>query len=92
MLYSGDIAERIKLGREELGLTQAELAQRAGVSRATIARIESGGADSVSFGAMVRVLNAANWSIYLEKGIVASQQNPPFDMEEYLDSLYGDAR
>ena len=37
-----EIAEAIKARREELGWSQAELARRAGVSRAHIVLIESG--------------------------------------------------
>lgn len=89
MIHADDIAIRVKLGREELGLSQSALAQRAGVSRAMVARVESGGALHVSFGAMVRILNAANWSLYIEKGtIVASNSDMP-DLDTYLDELLG---
>lgn len=89
MVYADDIAVRVKMGREALGLSQYDLAELAGVSRATVARIETGGAESVSFGAMVRVLNAANWSIYLERGHTAPANPNDFDVDEYLKSLFG---
>ena len=92
MIYAEDIAERVRLGREALGLTQAVFAKRADVSRATIARVEAGGAGSVSFGAMTRILNAANWSLSLEKGVVAKADPDAFDIDAYLDSLFGDSR
>lgn len=92
MIYNEEIAERVRMGREELGLSQHDLAERAGVSRATVARIEGGGADSVSFGAVIRVLNAANWSIYIERGVPAAAVPTGFNLDSYLDSLYGDAR
>ena len=93
-MYADDIADRVRLGREELGLSQSALAERAGVSRATVARIEGGGAENVAFGAMVKVLNASNWSMYLEKGVTARPNSGPdeFDVDAYLDSLFGDQR
>lgn len=91
-IYDGDIAIRIRMGREELGLSQTGLAERAGVSRATVARIEAGGAESVSFGAMVRVLNASNWSLYIEKGVATAAAPSEPDLDAYLDSLFGDQR
>ena len=89
-LYSEDIATRVKLGREELGMSQSDLAARAGVSRATVARIEAGGAGSVAFGAMARVLEASNWSIYIEKGATARPNSAGFDVDAYFDSLFGE--
>ncbi len=92
MIYSSDIAERVRLGRRELGLTQSELAQEAHVSRPTIARIEAGGADSVSLGTILRVLNATNWDLSIERGVIPRATESEFDMDAYLDSLYGAAR
>ena len=89
-MLSEDIATRVKLGREELGMSQSGLAARAGVSRATVARIEAGGADSVAFGAMVRVLEASNWSIFIDKGVTALPGPAGFDVDAYFDSLFGE--
>lgn len=44
-------------------MTQAELAARAGVSRAAIARLERGGADGVTFRALARVTTALGASV-----------------------------
>ena len=93
MNYAAEIAERVMLSRKELGLTQTELAQRARVSRSTVVRAENGDAESISFGAMVRILNAVSWTIVLERGVpVLSRAHDDFDMDAYLDGLYGDAR
>lgn len=92
MLLNQDIAERVREGRRRLGLSQSDLAKTAHVSRATIARVEGGAADSVSLGVMQRVLNAANWDLRLERGVVPSSSTTSFDVEAYLDSLYGEAR
>ena len=69
MLLNEDIAERVKEGRRELGMTQGELAKQAGVSRPTIARIEGGRAEHVSLGTVERVLNATNWDLAIDRGV-----------------------
>lgn len=92
MIYDADIAERVRMGRTERGLTQEELAKEAGVSRPTIARIEAGRAGSVSLDAIQRVLNAANWDLSLSRGVPPRTSQDEFDMDAYLDSLYGSAR
>lgn len=92
MLLNEDIAERVKEGRRELGITQGELAKQTGVSRPTIARIEGGGAEHVSLGTIERVLNATNWDLAIDRGVRPKNQSDEFDVEAYLDSLYGDAR
>ena len=92
MLLNEDIAERVKEGRRELGMTQGELAKQAGVSRPTIARIEGGRAEHVSLGTGERVLNATNWDLAIDRGVRPKGQDDGFDIEAYLDSLYGNAR
>lgn len=92
MLDYENIAERVRDGRKALGMTQTQLAEAADVSRPTIARIEAGGAASVSLDAILRVLNAANWDLTLERGVRPVSSEEPFDMEAYLDSLFGDSR
>ena len=42
-MNAGTLKNRLKLARIEAGLTQAELADRAGVTRQTIGLIEAGG-------------------------------------------------
>ncbi|MEC4176931.1 helix-turn-helix domain-containing protein [Adlercreutzia sp. R7] len=92
MLLNEDLSERVRMGRQELGLSQADLAKLAGVSRPTIARIEGGGADRVALGTVERVLNATNWDLSIERGVRPTPQRNDFDIERYLDSLYGEAR
>lgn len=92
MLINEDIAERVKVGRSELGLTQEGLALLVGVSRPTIARIEGGGAEHVSLGTVERVLNATNWELSIDRGVHPKARRDDFDMEGFLDSMYGDAR
>lgn len=92
MLLYEDIAERVKEGRRQLGLTQSELANLANVSRPTVARIEGGGAEHIALGTIERILNATNWELSLDRGVRPKVRQNEFDMERYLDSLYGDAR
>ena len=49
----------LKASREAAGLTQAELAERAGVARTTVARMENPSKGDMSVSALVRLLEAA---------------------------------
>jgi transcriptional regulator with XRE-family HTH domain len=80
------------MGRAELGMTQTDLAVAAGISRPTVARIEAGGADSVAIGTIQKVLNATNWDLSINRGVTPTAGRETFDVEKYLDSLFGDAR
>lgn len=50
--------------REDAGLTQADLAERAGVPQSTIARIESGG--NVTFDKLAKIAHAMGKTIKVE--------------------------
>ena len=56
------ISQIIQL-REQLGLTQAELANRIGVSQPFIARIESDEASNLSLETLVKIVEALNGEI-----------------------------
>ena len=92
MLLSEDIAERVRDGRRQFGLTQTDLAKLVGVGRPTVARIEAGEAAHIALGTVERILNTTNWELSLDRGVRSKMRNDSFDMEAYLDSLYGDAR
>lgn len=47
------IAERLKVMRKSYGFTQEELAEQAGISRSTIARIEKG--ETITLDAIIRI-------------------------------------
>ena len=87
MLLSEDIAERVRDGRRQFGLTQTDLAKLA-----RLARLEAGEAAHIALGTAERILNATNWELSLDRGVRPKMRNDSFDMEAYLDSLYGDAR
>jgi len=62
-----DVAEMLKSARREAGLSQDELAQRAGVARTTVARMETLAKGDMSVSALVRLLEAAGYDLKLVK-------------------------
>lgn len=54
-----DVADMLRSVRREAGLSQEMLAQRAGVSRTTVARMETLAKGDMSVSALVRLLEAA---------------------------------
>jgi transcriptional regulator with XRE-family HTH domain len=58
-----DVAEMLRAIRDEQNLTQAELAARAGVSRPTLARMETLAKGDMSVSALVRLLEAAGYDL-----------------------------
>lgn len=57
------IAARLRAARIEQGLTQAELAKRAGVSRPTVARVEAG--EDVSTATLEKIAGALRLRVEL---------------------------
>jgi len=62
-----DVASMLKTARRDAGLSQEELAQRAGVSRTTVARMETLAKGDMSVSALVRLLEAAGYDLKLVK-------------------------
>ena len=58
MTTLSDVAEMLKSARREAGLSQEELAQRAGVARTTVARMETLAKGDMSVSALVRLLES----------------------------------
>ncbi len=58
-----DVAKMLKDARKKAGLSQEELAQRAGVSRTTVARMETAAKGDMSVSALVRLLEAAGYDL-----------------------------
>jgi transcriptional regulator with XRE-family HTH domain len=53
-----EVAETLKAKRQEAGLTQAQLAARAGVPRVTLARMETASQGDMSLSSLLRLLAA----------------------------------
>ncbi len=67
MTTLSDIAEMLKSARREAGLSQDELARRAGVARTTVARMETLAKGDMSVSALLRLLEAAGYDLKLVK-------------------------
>ncbi|MEE4097673.1 helix-turn-helix domain-containing protein [Pseudomonas viridiflava] len=62
-----DISEMLKHARGDAKLSQETLANRAGVSRSTVARMETLAKGDMSVSALVRLLEAAGYDLKLVK-------------------------
>ena len=67
MTMLANVAELLKQVRREAGLSQEELASRAGVARTTVARMETLAKGDMSVSALVRLLEAAGYDLKLVK-------------------------
>lgn len=63
MTTLSDLAVMLKDARREAGLSQAELAQRAGVARTTVARMENLAKADMSVSVLVRLFEAAGYDL-----------------------------
>jgi transcriptional regulator with XRE-family HTH domain len=83
----GQIAER----RKTLKLSQAELASKAGVSRATLDALENGRAGELGFSKLTKLLTAVGLELTLQ---AAGSQRPTLDelMQEDRDDKSLDRR
>ena len=67
MTMLANVAELLKQARREAGLSQEELASRAGVARTTVARMETLAKGDMSVSALVRLLDAAGYDLKVVK-------------------------
>lgn len=82
-----DVSEMLKQARGEARLSQDALASRAGVSRSTVARMETMAKGDMSVSALVRLLEAVGYDLKLVKAghertvedILAEQRSGAFD-------------
>lgn len=65
MTTLADVADMLRSSRREAGLSQEAIAQRAGVSRTTVARMETLAKGDMSVSALVRLLEAAGYDLKL---------------------------
>jgi transcriptional regulator with XRE-family HTH domain len=63
MTTLADIGEMLRDSRRAAGLSQKELAERAGIARTTLARMETLARGDMSVSALVRVLEAAGYDL-----------------------------
>jgi transcriptional regulator with XRE-family HTH domain len=65
MTTLADVADMLKQARHDADLSQQELAQRAGVARTTLARMETLARGDMSVSALLRLLEAAGYDLKL---------------------------
>ncbi|MEG3134071.1 helix-turn-helix transcriptional regulator [Rouxiella sp. T17] len=58
-----DVATLVKNARREAGLSQAELAAKAGISRVTVARMETLAKGDMSVSILIRLLEATGYDL-----------------------------
>jgi len=63
MTTLADVADLLRQVRKDARLSQAALAQRAGVSRTTVARMEALAKGDMSVSALLRLLEAAGYDL-----------------------------
>jgi transcriptional regulator with XRE-family HTH domain len=89
-MLGGDL---VREARKRAGLTQHELAQRAGTTQSAIARVESG-RTSPSFDLVQRLLKAAGFRLdvaldpYDDSDIAQAEALLKLSVEERLDRMY----
>jgi transcriptional regulator with XRE-family HTH domain len=62
-----DVGEMLKQARSDAGLSQKDLAERAGVARTTLARMETLARGDMSVAVLVRLLEAAGYDLRIVK-------------------------
>ena len=84
-----EIGLAIQDRRKQLGLDQAELARRAGVSRQWVIAIEQG-KSGAALGLVMRTLKALDLSVWLGKLPVAAAATPPaLDLDAVIERARG---
>lgn len=67
MTTLSEVAEQLKQARKDAGLSQVELASRAGVNRVTVGRMENLANGDMSLLALIRLLAAAGYDLKVVK-------------------------
>lgn len=81
---AGDLAAAVRGRRISLGLSQADLAARAGVSRPWLSKVEAG-KPTVEFGLVIRLLDTLGLSLDLAES--GSREGSPTAASVDLDAL-----
>jgi transcriptional regulator with XRE-family HTH domain len=58
-----DVADQLKAARQAAGVSQSELARRAGVARTTVARMETVAKGDMSVSVLLRLLEAVGYEL-----------------------------
>jgi y4mF family transcriptional regulator len=87
-----DIAAAVRGRRMDLGLSQGDLAERAGVSRRWVNQFEGGGRTTAEVGAILAVLDALGLDLHVEAVSGASDDSEPATGGVNLDVLLDDLR
>lgn len=82
-----DVAATVRGRRMDLGLSQGDLADRAGVSRKWINEFEAGGKATAEMGHVLRVLEALGLGLH-----IATTDAEPNDSGINLDAILDDLR
>ncbi|MBU4336678.1 MAG: helix-turn-helix transcriptional regulator [Actinobacteria bacterium] len=77
-----EFGARLQARRRALGLTQAEVAERASVSRAFVINLESGGHTRAEFGRVLAVVRALDL-------VIALNETQPVAFDDALARLLG---
>ena len=85
------IGSRVASRRRTLGLTQSELARKAGVSRATLDALENGRSGELGYSKVANILSALGLELRLQE---ANRQRPTLEdlLEEDRDDQSLDRR
>lgn len=91
-MYRDPVVQAIKMRRERAGITQAALAERAGLSAKTYQRIEAGQADMrmSQYRALIRALRATDLDISLD--MLGNREVTPWDVAAAARVLSADVR
>jgi transcriptional regulator with XRE-family HTH domain len=76
MLTLSSIGAQIAVKRKKLGLTQAELAGKASISRATLDALENGRSGELGFSKITKILSALGLGLKLQE---SGSQRPTLD-------------
>jgi transcriptional regulator with XRE-family HTH domain len=76
MLTLPSLGAQIASRRKKLGLTQAELARKASISRATLDALENGRSGELGFSKVTRLLSALGFGLQLRK---SGSERPTLD-------------
>ncbi|MCW3782932.1 helix-turn-helix domain-containing protein [Defluviimonas salinarum] len=84
-----DISDRIREARKARGLTQEELAERAGLSRVRLNQLENGAVFDMKFGSVMSVLEALDLTLRIGTANAGRPTLDDLQREQEEDSAPG---